>query len=169
MSNRALILRPLTTTIAVLLLLVAHLTVMAQSSATLQGTVSDQSGAVVPNAKVIVRNRATGVERITQTDGTGHYQVAALPVGSYRIEVQASGWQTQVAENVTLEVSQTAIRNFQLTLGSISLEITVTDEPPVVESATITVGQVIDQRTVQEIPLNGRLFVELGLLIPGSV
>lgn len=169
MSNRALILRPLITMIAVLLLLVAHLAVMAQSNCTLQGTVFDQSGAVVPNAKIIVRNRATGVERITQTDGTGHYQGAALPVGNYRVEVRAQGWQTQIAENVTLEVSQTAIRNFQLTIGSISQEITVTDTPLVVESATITVGQVINQRTVQEIPLNGRHFVELGLLIPGSV
>src|SRR2546427_3836875 len=169
MIDRALILRLLGRSFPVLLLLLFHPAAMAQSTATLQGTIVDQLGAIVPNAKIIVRNRATGVERTTQTDSTGHYQMAALPVGNYHVEVQAQGWQTQVAENLTLEVSQTAIRNFQLTVGSISQEITVTDEPPIVESATITVGQVINQRTVQEIPLNGRHFVELGLLIPGSV
>ena len=169
MKPRALFLRLLTTAIVVLLLLVTHLTATAQSNATLQGTVSDQSGAVVPNAKVIVRNRATGVERITQTDGTGHYQVAAVPVGNYRVEVQAPGWQTQILNNLTLEVSQTTIQNFQLEVGNLTKEIIVTAEAPLVETATITVGQVINQRTVQEIPLNGRHFVELGLLIPGSV
>ena len=169
MINRALILRPSTSSLPVLLLLLFHLTAMAQSTATLQGTVVDQLGAVVPNAKVIVRNRATGVKRATQTDNTGHYQLAALPVGSYRVEVQAPGWQTQVANDLTLEISQTTIQNFQLAVGSITEQITVTDEPPIVESTTITVGQVINQKTVQEIPLNGRHFIELGLLIPGSV
>src|SRR3989442_244918 len=143
MIDRALILRLLGRSFPVLLLFLFHPTAMAQSTATLQGTIVDQLGAIVPNAKIIVRHRATGVERITQTDSTGYYQVAALPVGSYRVEVQAPGWQTQVAENQILQVSQTTTRNFQLTVGSISQEITVTDEPPVIESATITVGQVI--------------------------
>src|SRR5712692_1661499 len=169
MIDRALILKPLTSSLPVLLLLLFHLTAMAQSTATLQGTVVDQLGALLPHAKIIVRNRATRVERTTQTDSTGRYQVAALPVGSYRIEVQAPGWQTQVVDDVTLEVSQTTIRNFQLAVGTIRQDVIVTDETPVVESATITVGQVINQKTVQEVPLNGRHFVELGLLIPGSV
>jgi hypothetical protein len=169
MINRALILRPLTSLLPVLLVSLSHLTVMAQSTAALQGTVVDQSGAVVPNARILVRSRATAVERTTQTDNSGRYQVPALPVGSYRVEVQARGWQTQVVNNLTLEVSQTTIQNFQLTVGSIKQEMTVTAEAPLVETATITVGQVINQKTVQEVPLNGRHFVELGLLIPGSV
>jgi Carboxypeptidase regulatory-like domain/TonB dependent receptor len=169
MIDRALILRLLRRSFLLLSLLVFHPAVMAQSTAMLQGTIVDQLGAVVPDAKIVLRNRATRVERTTQTDSAGRYQIAALPVGSYRVEVQAPGWQTQVAKNVTLEVSQTTIRNFQLTVGSISQEITVTDGPPAIESATITVGQVVNQRTVQELPLNGRHFVELGLLISGSV
>ena len=169
MTNRALIIGPLTSLLPVLLLSISHLTAMAQSTASLQGTVVDQFGAVVPNAKVIVRNRATGVERTTQTDNTGHYQVAALPVGSYRVDILAPGWQTQVVNDLTLEVSQTTVQNFRLTVGTVRQEVTVTNDPPVVESATITVGQVINQKTVQEIPLNGRHFAELGLLIPGSV
>ena len=67
------------------------LTVFGQSTATLQGTVSDPKGAVMPKAKVVVHNQATGLERTTETDSEGNYQVAALPVGVYRVEVQARG------------------------------------------------------------------------------
>src|SRR5262245_20339238 len=126
MVNRARIVRCSTGSLAVLLLLLFHLVAMAQSTAMLQGTVVDQLGAIVPNAKVIVRNRATGVERTTQTDSTGHYQVASLPVGSYGVEVQAQGWQSQIIDNVTLEVSQTTVRNFRLAVGTIRQEVTVT-------------------------------------------
>src|SRR5690349_16261681 len=141
----------------------------AQSTATLQGTVTDPSGAIVANAKVTVLNQATGIERTTQTDSSGNYQVAALPVGTYRIEVRAQGFQTAVVNSLQLEVSQTAVQNIPLTIGGASESVSVTSEAPMVESSTATVGQVINQKTVQEIPLNGRHFVDLGLLIPGSV
>ncbi len=143
--------------------------IQGQSTATLQGTVSDPSGAVVAGAKITVRNQATGVDRVTQTDDNGIYQVAALPVGVYRVEVQARGFGTQAASEVTLQVSQTVVQNFQLKVTDVSQEVTVTGASVGVETTTITVGQVIDQKTVQEIPLNGRHFVDLGLLIPGSV
>ncbi len=141
----------------------------AQSSSTLQGTVIDQSGAVVSNVKVTVRNRATGLERHAQTDSDGNYQVAALPVGAYRIEVQAQGFASQAVNELTLEVGRIVVQNFQLTVGGVTQEVNVTADTQTVETATITVGQVINQKIVQEIPLNGRHFVDLGLLIPGSV
>jgi len=141
----------------------------AQSTATLKGLVLDPSGAVVPDAKVTVRNQATGVDRISQTDSGGNYQVAALPVGVYRIEVQAKGFASQVAKDVTLQVSQTQVVDFQLRVSGVGEEVTVSANSVGVETTTITVGEVIDQKTVQEIPLNGRHFVDLGLLIPGSV
>jgi outer membrane receptor protein involved in Fe transport len=137
--------------------------------ATLQGTVTDPQGAVVPNAKITVRNQATGLERVVQTDSEGAYQVAALPVGVYRIEVQAQGFQSQVVTSLNLEVARIVVQNFQMTIGNVAQEVTVTADTPVVETATTSVGTVIDRRTVQEIPLNGRHFVDLGLLIPGSV
>lgn len=143
--------------------------VFPQSTATIQGSVTDESGAVVVNAKVTVRNLATGVERITQTDNSGAYQVAALTVGDYRIEVQAQGFQNHVVPDLKLQVGQIVVQNFQLKAGGVTQEITITAEAPVVETATTTVGQVISERTVHEIPLNGRHFVDLGLLIPGSV
>ena len=149
--------------------LLASSPVLAQSTATLQGTVTDAKGAVVPNAAVTVRNRSTSFERVTQTDSDGNYQVAALPVGTYSIEIRIEGFKTQVADNVTVEVAKTVVQNFQLDVGAISEQVLVSSDVPVIESATTSVGTVINQRTVQEIPLNGRHFVDLGLLIPGSV
>jgi hypothetical protein len=159
--------------IAIFLTLVAALlatsSALGQSTATVQGTVTDSKGAVLPNATVVVRNRNTSTERTTQTDSDGNYQVAALPVGVYTIEVRVQGFKTQVADQVTLEVAKTVIQNFQMDVGAISEQVLVSSDVPVIETATTSVGTVINQRTVQEVPLNGRHFVDLGLLIPGSV
>ncbi len=159
--------------IAFFLMLVAALlatsSALGQSTATIQGTVTDSKGAVLPNATVVVRNRNTSTERTTQTDTDGNYHLAALPVGIYSVEVRVQGFKTQVADQVTLEVAKTAVQNFQMEVGAISEQVLVSSDVPVIESATTSVGTVINQRTVQEIPLNGRHFVDLGLLIPGSV
>src|SRR5215213_7291067 len=144
-------------------------TALAQSTSTLQGTVTDAKGAVLPNATVVVRNRSTSSERTTQTDSDGYYQLAALPPGVYSVEVRVQGFKTGVADQVTLEVAKTAVQNFQLDVGAISEQVLVSSDVPVIETATTSVGTVINQRTVQEIPLNGRHFVDLGLLIAGSV
>ena len=152
-----------------LMLAALSLSVFAQSTATLQGNVTDQSGAVVSGVKVTVRNQATGAERIAQTDSDGNYQVAALPPGVYRVEAQGQGFSSQTVSDLTLEVSRIVVQNFQLKIGDMTQRVEVTADSQTVETSTITVGQVINQKTVQEIPLNGRHFVDLGLLIPGSV
>ena len=155
--------------LALVILLLSSINSNAQSTATVQGTITDSKGAVVPNATVIARNKATSIERTAQTDSDGNYQVAALPVGNYTIEVRATGFKTQLADSVVIGVAQTIIQNFQLDVGALSEQVLVTSDVPVIETATTSVGTVINQRTVQEIPLNGRHFVDLGLLIPGSV
>ena len=155
--------------IALVFCLLMSPTGMAQSTATLQGTVTDSKRAVVPNATVTARNKGTSFERTTQTDTDGNYQIAALPVGSYSVEVKAQGFKTQLADQVAVEVARTVVQNFQMDIGAISETVLVSSEVPIIESATTSVGTVINQRTVQEIPLNGRHFVDLGLLIPGSV
>ncbi|HEU4770189.1 MAG TPA: carboxypeptidase-like regulatory domain-containing protein, partial [Pyrinomonadaceae bacterium] len=142
---------------------------LGQSTALLQGTVTDSKGAVLPNAAVTAKHRSTSSERSTQTDTEGNYQFAALPPGSYSVEVKVQGFKTQVADQVTVEVAKTVVQNFQMDVGAISEQVLVSSDVPVIETTTTSVGTVINQRTVQEIPLNGRHFVDLGLLIPGSV
>jgi len=155
--------------VTVALLLFAVTSAFGQSTATLQGTITDQKGAVVPNATVTIRNQGTSIERTAQTDSSGNYQLAALPAGTYTVEVSAPGFKTESVGDFNVEVARTIVKNFQLEVGTVEQKVNVTADAPVIENATTSVGQVINQRTVQEIPLNGRHFVDLGLLIPGSV
>ncbi|MGB7024148.1 MAG: carboxypeptidase-like regulatory domain-containing protein, partial [Candidatus Acidiferrales bacterium] len=141
----------------------------AQSTATLQGAVTDSSSAAVPGAKVVVLNQNTGVDRTTQTDQSGGYLVSGLLPGLYQVTISANGFQTSVIKDLTLSVATTVTENLQLKVGQVTQEVTVTGGTPLVDTSNATVGQVINQRTVQEIPLNGRHFVDLGLLVPGTV
>jgi outer membrane receptor protein involved in Fe transport len=152
-----------------LLILLLAATALAQTTASIQGTVSDQSGAAIVGAKVTVKNTALGIERTTQTSSAGSYEVPALPPGTYSVQVQIAGFETQLAKDLLLQVSQNSVQNFGLKVASTSEVVTVEATAPAIETTTMTVGQTINQRTVQEIPLNGRHFVDLGLLIPGSV
>src|SRR5215467_6349058 len=152
-----------------LVILMLAATAFAQTTASIQGTVADQSGAAVVGAKVTVKNAALGIERVTQTNGTGSYEVPALPPGVYSVQAQMTGFETQIAKDLILEVSKDSVQNFGLKVASSNEVVTVEATAPMVETTTATVGQTINQRTVQEIPLNGRHFVDLGLLIPGSV
>ena len=167
MSFRERILLGVSSLVVIVLFLAA--TAVAQSTATLQGTVRDQKGGAVAGAKVTARNQGTGIDRTTQTDSEGNYQFAALPVGNYTLQVEMQGFKRQLMSDLTVEVSRTIVRDFTLEVGGLENTVNVVAQTPVIENATISVGQVINQRTVQEIPLNGRHFVDLGLLIPGSV
>jgi hypothetical protein len=149
--------------------LLAATAAWAQSTATLQGTVTDQTGAVVPNAQVKATNQATNLERTTTSDSSGNYLIPALPPGVYRVEARAPGLQVQTVSGLVLDVSRTVARNFSLKPATLEQAVTITGEAPVVESSTMTVGQVVDNRTVQEIPLNGRHFVDLSNLVAGTV
>jgi len=152
-----------------LLILLLAATALAQTTASIQGTVTDQSGAAVANAKITIKNTALGIERTTQTSSSGSYEVPALPPGIYSVQVQMTGFETQMAKDLVLEVSKNSVQNFGLKVASTTEVVNVEATAPVIESTTITVGQTINQRTVQDIPLNGRHFVDLALLIPGSV
>ncbi len=152
-----------------LLVLMFAATAFAQTTAKIVGTVTDQSGAAIAGAKVTVKNDALGIERIAQTSATGSYEVPALPPGRYSVQVQMNGFQTLLTKDLILEVSNNAVQNFGLKVASTSEVVTVEATAPVIESTTMTVGQTINQRTVQDIPLNGRHFVDLALLIPGTV
>src|SRR5262245_8469864 len=154
---------------ALLLLATAAVLLGQTTNATLRGLITDQSGAVLPGVTITVKNQSTAVDRMKLSDETGNYQVAALPVGVYQIEVRLQGMKTQIVSGLAFEVGQIAIRNFKMEVGGIAEELTVAGDVALIETTTSTVGLVINQRTVQEVPLNGRHFLDLGMLIPGSV
>jgi hypothetical protein len=131
--------------------------------------VTDPSGAILPGAQVKVHSVATGVDREVVTDGAGIYGVPSLQPGVYEIQISAAGFSLYTVKNVTLEVDQKASVNAQLAVTSAGETIQVDSGASQIETQTMTVGQVIDKATVQEIPLNGRHFLDLTVLTPGGV
>ncbi len=142
---------------------------LGQSTATLSGTVTDASGGTVPNAKVAATNQATDVVSVTQTDAAGSYLFPSLPIGVYRIEVSCPGFQTASVANLRLEVATALTQNIQLKLGEATQRIEITADAAIIETTTTSMGQVINDKTVQDIPLNGRHFTDLSLLTPGTI
>src|SRR4029077_17964860 len=142
---------------------------LAQSTSSLSGTVTDASGAVVPNAAVTATNQSTGVASVTQVDNSGTYLFPALPIGMYRIEESAANFQTAEISNLKLEVATSITQNVQLKVGEARERVVITAEAALVDTTTTSMGQVINDKTVQEIPLNGRHFTDLSLLTPGTI
>lgn len=143
--------------------------VSAQSTATVNGTVTDPTGAAVPNAKVVATNQGTGVESTTQTDAAGAYLIPSLPIGIYRLEISAANFQTKVVSNLKLDVATSVTQNVELKVGEASEKIEIVADAAIIQTTTNSMGQVINDKTVQEIPLNGRHFTDLSLLTPGTV
>ena len=159
--------RALIFVVLVLATLVASAPARAQSTGTVQGTVTDAQAAVLPGVSIVLRNTATGIERAVVSDDAGQYAAASLPPGHYEIVAHLEGFQDQKSE-VDLGPAQTVGLNLKLGLGTLSENVTVSGAAPLIETATVSVGQVMAERTVQEIPLNGRHFVDLGPLMPGG-
>ena len=141
----------------------------AQSTAALSGSVTDPTGAAVPNATVVARNVATGVETSLTTDSSGAYLFPSLPIGSYRLEVTATGFNKAVLADLTLQVATSITRDIRLEVGQVTQQVEISADAAAVETATTGLGQVINDKTVQEIPLNGRHFTDLTLLTTGTV
>ncbi len=141
----------------------------AQSTGGVQGIVSDATGAVVPNASLTVTNMATGESHPAKSDSAGLYAVSGLAPGDYKVQVSAPGLQTTAVNNLVVSVGTNTTQNFALSVASTSTTVEIAANAPVIETSSVSVGTVVNQRTVQEIPLNGRHFVDLALLIPGTV
>ena len=143
---------------------------LAQSTATLSGLVTDPSGAAVPHAQVVVHSLATGIDRTVTTDGAGAYAVPSLQPGDYKLQITAAGFSMDTIERVSLQVAQTLAVNPKLAVASAGETVQVeSSAASQIEASTITVGQVIGKNTVQELPLNGRHFLDLTVLTPGGV
>jgi hypothetical protein len=135
-------------------------------TARIQGTVLDDTSAAIPGASITLTNIDTGSKLTATSDGAGNFTFNALLRGNYTAQIQAKGFQS-VSQSLTLEVSQTQALNFHLNPGSVNTSVTVTDAAPIVNTTTSSTGAVIQGRQITELPLNGRNFTQLALLVPG--
>ena len=138
-------------------------------TATVTGTVNDPNGAAVPDVKVLAKNQGTKLEYRAQPSDSGVYTIPFLPPGSYVLTIEATGFKKLVSNAINLEVNQTARIDLQLQVGSVGETVTVEGIPPVLQTENVTVGQVISGNTTTNLPLNGRNFQQLTLLVPGTI
>ncbi len=155
--------------IGALCLMVLPLAVFSQTVASLTGTVTDSSGAVMPGAKVTLTSSETGAQREGQSNESGIYEFTALLPGGYRLTVQKEGFAKVTREGIRLEVNQVARVDVALPPGAISENIEVTGTAPPLEASTSQVGQVIESKAVADLPLNGRNFAQLAILGTGAI
>jgi hypothetical protein len=136
-------------------------------TAKIVGTVKDSSGASVPGAMIKVTNVDTNITRTLTTDSDGSYNALELPTGNYQVQVTATGFKTELRKGITLNVADAPVINFTLEVGATEQEVTVTGEIPLVDTQDATLGGVVGQQSVQNLPLNGRNYVDLSLLQAG--
>jgi hypothetical protein len=137
------------------------------NTASLTGIVTDPQGAGVPNATVTVKNKATRLESTANTDDSGYYTFASLPVGAYSLQVEQQGFKKAVQENFNLEVGQKARIDLALEVGAVSESVVVATSPALLTSQEATTGGVIENRMVANLPLSGRNWDDLIALVPG--
>jgi len=131
------------------------------------GTITDASGAVVSDAHLTFVNKSTGLKRDVSTDLNGQYRVTGLPTGSYSARVEKEGFQTQVREELALTSASEFIMNVSLTVGDLKQEVTVRADVPTIDNSTSTVGGLLPEHTLTELPLNGRDLFKAAILEPG--
>src|SRR5437773_2950297 len=132
-----------------------------------QGFITDSSGAALPNAQVLVLNIATGATRELTTDAAGRYRVPILPPGPYEVHVTAGGFRPLVRRGIQLDIGQTLVLDLALDIGGVEAAVNVTAEAPRINLANGAVSGLIDDRQIRDLPLNGRSFQQLALLQPG--
>ena len=139
------------------------------ANATLTGTIIDTAGALVPNAKLTATHTATGIQRETLSNENGLYVFSNMPPGSYELKIEATGFGTKVTKAISLKVGQTVTLNVQL---DVDLARVIADpiemQPPLIDNNSAIIDGVIGSREVETLPLNGRNFLELALLVPGN-
>src|SRR5579862_2733972 len=140
-----------------------------QVTAVLRGTVYDPSGATVSSVAVTATQIETGFSRAASTDAQGDFVLVELPVGHYKLQADAKGFQRFIREGLTLEVNQTALVAIRLVIGTDARQIEVAADAPLIENTNSSLGKTVDQQSIQDLPLNGRHFTQLGTLQTGVV
>ncbi|HSE33647.1 MAG TPA: carboxypeptidase regulatory-like domain-containing protein [Pyrinomonadaceae bacterium] len=143
--------------------------VHAQSSTSgnITGTVRDAQGAALPGVQVVITDQATKTERTITTNGDGFYNAPSLPAGLYTISVSPSGFKKNVTTNVDLHVSENKVVDVDLQVGDVNETVTVTSESAPVETRSGEVSSLVSEKQVTELPLNGRNYAQLALIVPG--
>ncbi len=142
--------------------------VYGQATGSFSGTVSDKTGSVISGANVRVTSQGTAQERDAKTDDTGHYLIPLVPIGTYTIRVESQGFQTSEQKDIRLQVDEHLDVNFTMSPASVSSTVEVSATEVAVETSNPTLGQVITSEQVAQLPLNGRDFVQLATLTPGT-
>jgi hypothetical protein len=154
----------------VICLALAFLPAMAQTTTgSIVGSVTDNSGAVVPGAAIVVLNTDTGSTNKTATDSSGNYVVTPLPVGHYSVTVEAKGFKKSVSGGITLNMQDRIGVNVVLELGQLTETVEVAAAAPALQTDTSYLGQVVDSKTIVDLPLNGRFFTRLAVLTAGTL
>jgi hypothetical protein len=155
--------------IYVLLLATFVSLLFGQATSRLNGDVRDTTGAAVPGVEITILNVDTGNERKVVTGDAGDYSVPSLAPGSYTVTASKQGFRQARRDGVRLEVNQTARLDFALDVGAVSETVEVVGSVPLIDSDTSSIGQVIETKAIEDLPLNGRNFVQLAILGPGVV
>lgn len=140
-----------------------------QISGNIRGTVSDSSGAVVQSAAVTAKQAETGLARTALTDASGAFLLVELPVGHYSLEVTAKGFQKYLQQGITLDVNETANVPVHLAVGTETERVQVMSDAQLIQTTTSSLGSVVGESELLDLPLDGRNFSQLGLLQPGVV
>ena len=151
----------------VVLIQISSRAIAQVASAELSGTVLDGSGAVIPDTRVTVKNVDTNITRTTTTGKSGDYVITALSAGSYTVTADATGFRTLVQSGVVLQVNQQAKLDLSLQVGQATETVQVMGTAPLLESESSSLGTVVNSKLVNQLPLNGRNFVQLATLTPG--
>lgn len=149
-------------------LVVAFQTDAQTTTGLITGTVIDSSGAAVTDAQIAITNEATGQVRTATTESNGIYSVPLLPPGTYAITVRKQGFGAETRNGIQLLVNQSDTVDFKLGVASQTQTVTVTGAPPLLNTTSSTLNEVIDNRAAVDLPLNGREFTQLTLLTPGA-
>lgn len=143
------------------------LTLFAQITSTIQGTVTDPGGLPVSGANIRVLSPELGIDRSTPSDQNGHFEVPGLPAGIYRVEVAKTGFETALVERLELTVNRTETVPVSLAVASVKSQVVVTSAAPLLETATSSTGTTITPRQIEDMPLNGRNYLDLMQLVAG--
>ncbi len=138
------------------------------TSATLTGTVTDPTGAAIPNAHLVLHDTGTGAEHQMDSNGSGEYTLTALPPGAYTLNVTSNGFRSYQQQGIVLTVSEQATANVVLLIGATENTVTVTANASVIDTTTAEISTVVNQRAISQLPLNGRDPSSLVLLAPGT-